>query len=338
MDNTQETAQHNDADGAVGTDDRVPMHDAAHTRSLQAQCRAIMESEKLSQEKLAAESGIARGTFTAWMGGTYSGRMERVSGRVEMWLNAREAHKAAVMKVPRAPGFVPTPSTLEFMDSLRFAHTLPDIALIVGPPGIGKTMAAMHYRDITPNVLMITASPATSKGNTILRELAGALGIVHGMPAALYERVLKELERNRPLIIVDEVQHLEMQALEQLRSIHDRLQVGLALLGNETVHSRITSGINESAHAQLISRVGFRIRKASANPRDVDILIDAWGIERDAEAAETLRLIAKRAGALRVMTKVLQLASVIASGEKETRGKAHIIAAYQQLSSNGGRL
>lgn len=332
MNNTQLAEQHNEDGGAV------PMHDATHTKTLQEQCLAIIKNEGLSQAHLAREADIAYGTFTGWLAGTYSGRVEKVSGKVEKWLNAREAHRAAAMKVPPAPDFVATPTALEFIESLTFAHILPDIVLIVGPPGIGKTMAAEHYRKVTPNVLMITASPATSRGNTILRELAGVLGLESGMPAALYERVLKELGRNSPLIIVDEVQHLEMQALEQLRSIHDRLGVGLALLGNETVHSRITSGINESAHAQLISRVGFRSRKSGANPRDVDMLIEAWGIERGAPEAETLRLIAKRAGTLRVMTKVLRLAGLMASGQNETRSKTHILAAYQQLSNNGGRL
>lgn len=58
------------------------------------------------------------------------------------------------------------------------------------------------------------------------------------------------LKGTQGLLIVDEAQHLSAGAIDQLRAVHDRAEVGLALLGNEEVWSRIDGG-GRKAQAQL---------------------------------------------------------------------------------------
>ena len=63
------------------------MSDAANERTftpeehqaVRDQIRAIMETEDKSQAALAKEVGIAYGTFTGWLSGSYQGNNDRIT-------------------------------------------------------------------------------------------------------------------------------------------------------------------------------------------------------------------------------------------------------------------
>ncbi|EBN1942644.1 transcriptional regulator, partial [Salmonella enterica] len=56
---------------------------------------------------------------------------------------------------------------------------------------------------------------------------------------------------------------------------------------------------------------------------------DAWGIKGKEELAE-MKSIAKRPGALRILTNVLNQAWIMAAGERSPLRKKHIKAAYKK--------
>ena len=101
----------------------------------------------------------------------------------------------------------------------------------------------------------------------------------------------------------------------------------MALLGNESVYSRLEGTGRSSSLAQLYSRVGMRMTRGKPLPEDVTALITAWGIDDDA-AASVLRQIAAKPGALRGLTKTLRLAA-LTGGLSST----HIRAAWSQLGN-----
>src|ERR1035437_1267786 len=49
------------------------------------------------------------------------------------------------------------------------------------------------------------------------------------------------------LLVIDEAQHLSVAALDQIRSIHDATDLGIALVGNQQVYARLTGG-NRAAY------------------------------------------------------------------------------------------
>ncbi len=300
---------------------------AAAQDALRGQCRAILDEEGLKQSDLARESGVAYGTFTAWMTGNYAGRNDRIAAEVARWLKARIERRAAVAEVPRAPGFLRTPSAEGFLQVLMMAQVLPDISAIVGGAGIGKTMAARHYRETSPNVTLVTANPSTSKANTILGAVAEELRLTERNSTRLYKSIGAKLVDAQALIVVDEAQHLTLGALEQLRALHDIYGVGLAFIGNETVHGLLSGGRNGTEHAQLSSRFGYRVVQRKPRERDIEMLLDAWGVI-EAEERKFLGMIGRKPGALRAVTKALRLAGLMAEGRPRDLG--HIRAAYER--------
>jgi DNA transposition AAA+ family ATPase len=302
---------------------------------LRARVRQLMEIEGKNQKALSDESGIAYGTFTGWLAGTYQGNNDAVAGKVVLWLESREEKKRAKVQIPAPPEFVETPSAADFIDVMRFAQVMPDIAVIGGGAGIGKTTAARRYAAKNPNVVLVTVHPSASSVYTMLGAIAEEIGLQERVQTRLFRAIGRKLQGGQALIILDEAQHLDTKALEQLRAFHDIFGLGIALVGNETVYARLEGGKRDAQFAQLFSRVGFRITRAKPRAQDICALLKAWEVT-DKDELKFCKAIAGKPGALRVLTKTLQVASVQAAGSGEARALAHIKAAYEQLERAAG--
>lgn len=295
--------------------------------------RSIMEAENLSQAAVARDSGIAYGTFTGWLAGTYQGNNDRVAGEVQIWLTSRQEKKRAATAVPRVPGFQITASAQAFVETLTFAQVIPEISVIAGGAGIGKTSAAEHYAATNSNVWLATMDPTTSGVHPMLAEICEVMGIVEKSASKLTRAIGRKVQGAGGLIVVDEAQHLSTAALDQLRSLHDRYKVGIALIGNETVYSRLEGEGRKAGFAQLYSRVGVRVTQLKPRAEDMCALIKAWNVT-DPEEVKFLKAVARKPGALRGMTKCLQLASMLAAGSGKDRNIRHLKAAWDRLSAS----
>lgn len=298
---------------------------------IRASVRQVMAEAGLSQADVARDSGIPYGTFTSWLGGTYKGNNERIAASVRVWLDARKTRARTQATLPTAPGFQPLPTAQRIIDVLTFAQVGPDFAVVAGGAGIGKTTAAEHYRENNPNVWMMTVEPCTCRTNVMLNELCEVIGISEKSQAKLSHAIARKVRGTGGLIIVDEGQHLETRAFDQLRSIHDRCGIGVAVLGNETVYARLEGEGRKPAFAQLFSRVGRRVVQSRPKAADVCQLIGAWGVTA-ADEKRLLQAIARKPGALRAITKTMRLAGVLAAGAEEPRGARHIKDAWAMLS------
>lgn len=304
---------------------------AEEIAALRDQVRAVMEAEGLSQADVARDSGVAYGTFSGWLGGTYQGRNDRVAGEVQIWLASREERKRAAAVVPRSPGFVETRSATAFLEALRYAQVMPEISVVAGGAGIGKTTAAERYAATNPNVWLATMDPSTAGVHGMLAELAEVMGVVERVAMRMPRAIGRKIAGSGGLIVIDEAQHLQPVALDMLRSLYDRHGVGVALIGNETVYARLEGEGRKASFAQLFSRIGVRVTQARPRAEDVCALIAAWEVA-EPEQVRLLKAIAAKPGGLRSLTKCLQLAGMLAAGAGETRGLAHIRAAWQRLT------
>ena len=304
--------------------------------AMRAQVGAIRETEGLSQADLAKEAGIAESTFASWLAGKYAGRNDSVAANVQIWLTAREERKRTVSKVQRKPEFQATPTAQDFIGLFDYAQSLPDMVVIAGAPGTGKTTAMNHYAATNPNVWPVTMQPCTSTIFTMLVELADAVGVTERAPVKLNGEIGRKIADRGGLIIVDEAQHADTRALDQLRSLHDLHRVGIALVGNQTIYGRLDNDGRKANFAQLVSRIGMRVNRNKPKAADMCLLIAAWGVT-DKEEVRLLKAIADKPGALRNVTKVMQVASMLAAGEGVARTIDHIRRAAKQLGFENGR-
>lgn len=103
---------------------------------------------------------------------------------------------------------------------------------------------------------------------------------------------------------------MPLPCLDALRGVFDASGVGLAIMGNESVYTQLTGGSRKAHFAQLFSRIGKRERLSMPSPGDIDIILDAWRIIQP-KARTFCHEIGIKAGALRMLTKVLRMARLM---------------------------
>lgn len=203
---------------------------------------------------------------------------------------------------------------------------------IVGAPGMSKTETAKHYAKTHSRVYHVEASPSSSKPTSMLRLISQGMGLHVSHRVDFLRRSIEE-GLIGGLLILDEAQHLDGRALEELRSLYDRASCGLVMMGNKTVVTRLSGGGQAAQFAQITSRVGMPLKVPDqAQPADIDALLKANSITHEPSQV-LLTKVAQKPGALRRMMKVVKLAQMLSSPEA-TPAEMHtfIQTANAQLS------
>ena len=292
--------------------------------------RVAQKTEGKSTAALARLIGVGESTLSAWLANKYTGRNDEVAAKVNTWLDARPA-QARVQATAAHSAFVMTTTAEAFMAALEHAQFVPDLVVIAGGAGVGKTTCTRQYERTHRNVWMLTGEPALSTAFSVLERLCGAMGVREYTPVARSREITRKLCGSGGLLIVDEAQHLSTSAIEQLRSIHDVAGVGLALVGNQSVYARIDGGGRRAEFAQLFSRVGMRVRRDRPLARDIDALLDMNEIT-DGASRRLLRAIGGKPGALRGMIKTLRVARMMALAAETDLVAEHIRLAWSRVS------
>jgi DNA transposition AAA+ family ATPase len=165
----------------------------------------------------------------------------------------------------------------EFANAIRTHRTL---GLCFGPAGVGKTLSARRHAnwDLAEPLLQTwgprepsdeTVYAALARSRTVfhtptvggtLRELRKDLDLLtsrvdicikqHGSPTS-DGKCFVSRDSMVELIIIDEAERLSTSAVEHLRDVFDRTNIGLMLIGMPGIDKRL------ARYPQLYSRVGF---------------------------------------------------------------------------------
>ena len=145
---------------------------------------------------------------------------------------------------------------------IRYCQLEKGMVIIHGDAGIGKTKGAEKFvRDNPTSSVYIQATPSIGTLGNLLKMLARALRVPESrskLELALFIR--EKLEGTNRVIIIDEAQHLQLRALEEIRTWTDpnpitgQQGVGIALIGNTETYTRMV-GKQEARFAQLFSRI-----------------------------------------------------------------------------------
>lgn len=295
----------------------------------------VMRTAGLSQAEVGRRSQVSGPTLSQFMKGEYRGDNGRVALDLRRWLDAHNRETEFRLTAPPEPSFVRTPTALKVQTALQHAQLLNDTAVIVGPPGVGKTSAVEQYASATPRVFLITASPSISKPSAVLGEIINRYSPDHRRSErslSARSNVVRMLLLKGTLLVVDEAQHLTPESLEELRAIHDANKCGLVFMGNRTVLSRIQGSARDATYAQLFGRVGRRVQLAKGSEKDVAPVLETMGVDAPDVLAVATSLAKKED--LRVVVKVTRSAILLANGARENLEPKHMRAAYRELAGD----
>lgn len=300
-------------------------------QALRDQATAYRVDHGLTWQQFGDKVGVNKTTLQLFCSNKYGADNRTLAWRVNRFFLAEAAAAEMALWAPLVPDFIWTETATAMTRQMKWAHR-GEISVITGDPGVGKTATFKQYMVDTPNAFMVTADKATTGVGAILLALlhaTGSQGRRGGHAWALRQILLERLEHLNALIIIDEAQHLDDDAVEMLRAIHDALKCGLVLGGNRTVMTRVQRGARTAAFAQFHSRVSWPQHYARPTPADIAVILNAWNVTRKDEA-DYLRKIAAQSGGLRAITQTLKMATLAATASDEERVLGHLEETYRQ--------
>lgn len=291
----------------------------------------LLESDSVTQAAIHKESGLSRTTLSQFLNDKYPGDVATVAETLSSWLALRQQSRTVVT----LPTFVETTTVKQIWSTLQYAQIAASIAIIYGNPGVSKTQALREYQRRNNNVWLVTISPSRASVMECLYEIALELGVPNPprRQGPLSRLIAKKLEQTQGLLLIDEADQLSHEALEELRAIQERAEIGFALIGNHQVYSNLTGGKRNLDFARLFSRVGKKLVINKVKKSDVAEVARAWELTGNAERA-LMDQIAAKPGGLRTLFQTLKLAAMVARGKKQAITAGHIKMAFADLEGN----
>lgn len=297
---------------------------------------ASMSAAGLKAAEVCRQSEVPSSTFSQFMSGTYKGANGNVARDLAKWLDNHHAAMEFRQLAPAEPTFVMTTGAARVMAAMQQAQLLNDTAVVVGPPGAGKTAAIRQYKARGNHVYVVTASPSISKATAVLADFINRYTDENAASVrSLMQRsaVVRRALTKDSLLVIDEAQHLTMDALEELRAIQDENKCGLVFVGNPTVLKRLQGTSRDPAYAQLFGRVGWRVVLEKASETDVAAVLETMDVSAREVIAEAHTILKHED--MRVVIKATRSALLLANGANENLEAKHMRAAYRQLT--GGK-
>lgn len=299
-------------------------------QELRDRLQAYKDEHGLTWQDLGAQVGVNKTTLSLFAINKYGADNRELAWKVFRFFMAAEAAQQMALQAPDVPSFIKTPTSEAMTRQLTWAHR-GRMVVITGNPGVGKTATFKQYLENTPNAVLVTADKTTTGVTSLLLAMltaSGSLSRSGGRAYVLKMHLFDRLRTINPLIIVDEAQHLDDDAVELLRSIHDELECGLVLAGNQEVMRRVQRGARTPAFAQVHSRVSWPQHYAAPTVGDINAILAAWDVTRPDEM-EFMRAVAQ-SGGLRSITQTLEMATLAARASEEDRVLGHLKATYEQ--------
>lgn len=293
--------------------------------------KELAEENGWSKSEVSRRSEIAIGTFSQWYDGTYKGRWDTTTAKVERYIQSVENSKAVVSGLPELPEFLETPTSKQLFTAFTYAQMLPTMSVVTVGSGMGKSHAAREYKRKNPHVFHVEMSPSASKSeHMMMLKISESMNISIPNANKVEGAILKTVQKNgiNALLIIDEAQNLSDPLINQLRHFQDVAECGLVLLGNDEATTPYAgSKLGAGQSPQIFRRIGHRMLKLAPCKGDIDIFVNAWGI-KDPKAKQLAARIAMKPGALGTLRQTIFLASMIARGYGREITRDDMVAAW----------
>jgi DNA transposition AAA+ family ATPase len=186
--------------------------------------RAFIFRTGRSAASIAKSLGISSGTLSQVMSWSYKGNWKQVLIDLDRWLE--DENKRA--KAPKPTEFVLTRIAEEIYTVAELAIQGSTIGLILGPSGVGKTLALKAIAAEKPGSVFVSIQTANATQLGLLKQIVQAMRLDIRLTAPrgeLFDRIVKAFIGTSRLLIVDEIHKFceasNHQALAILRDLYD---------------------------------------------------------------------------------------------------------------------
>ena len=238
-----------------------------------------------SQSGVAQELGISPGALSGYIGGHYKAP-HTITTKIE------ELAAINVQKKVAPKEFVETGISRQVTNAIRYSHLQGKISVVYGDAGIGKTVAFRNYLAKNTLAIGVTISPTYASITGVNELIADQLGVRERVARKQTAEIINKLRGSGRVLVIDEAQHLTVRALNHLRCISDESGVGICMIGNDEVYTKM-KGSGRADFAQLFSRIGMRKQVLVANITKEDVQAVFGGYVKEESAMDILYRICR---------------------------------------------
>ena len=242
--------------------------DPPATAQVRERLTQYMAELGLGSREIGEQIGFSGSALRSFIRGDYRKKgsrtnaffVERLSAAI--W-NLMERNSAR--PVPRNPArLFPTENFRRIQSYFKAATERGEVCLLYGPPGTQKSFVLEYLVEERESKGLSDAIYVYMTFDTrplaLLRRIGIGAGVItssNSIDSMLARLCARFSSAHRPpAIIVDEAQHLGVEALEVLRELHDRAGCGLLLAGSHDLYEKFLRGRRELE--QWLSRVDHK--------------------------------------------------------------------------------
>lgn len=286
---------------------------------------AFMKESQKSQRQLSKETGLSTSVISQFLNGTYPGDNGEVSKAIEQYLTVGKERLSSVSEARFYEGLY---NTREVLFACNYAHRNNDITLVSGDAGAGKTTALRHYADTNTGVIFVTANACITTATAILSLICRKIGRqIPARRAALMNTLVEQLSDTNRLIIIDEADHLSLDALQAVRNLNDEAHCGIVLSGNDKIYRQMLSPRRGYEFDQIRTRIV--VRKKVFNEYTVEEMEAMFPSLNQECVGYMLKLACVES--LRTARKLYEVAAEVAAARKQHLTVKHLRDTQKQL-------
>lgn len=282
------------------SDRRRDVSEEIHARFMQYR----RENPDLTNRILGEKLGVDKTTVSKYSNKTFRGDIAKLEETLALFFAELDVQSKVTQEVKAFE----TETTRQMLRQLRIIAAKPQIGIIHGEAGYGKTKGIELFVRDNPNTIVVTAGPVTGSGGSAVQNgLFAAIG-GEGFHRSGLNRgafVAKALKVRPRFIIIDDAHELHEIGRRWVKHFYDLTGCAIALVGNPRIK------MAWSLDPQQASRVGFVCEVClprkhgadrSATVRDaVDKLLQQIWPEACQGVKELAYLVAEKPGHLRAV-------------------------------------
>jgi len=236
---------------------------------LVTELQQVMQKRECTQAAVARAIGYSGSALNQWLAGKYKGDVATLEHAVRGFIE-RDSEKARNRRIRLK--FTMTSTARRVFDAARMCHLDGEIGVVCGEAGAGKTISVKEYASRNSDVILVEADLGYTALD-LFRELHKKCGFDGGCNLnKMKDDIIERLRDSGRLIIIDEAEHLPVRALDLLRRVNDKAEVGILFCG--LARFMETLRVRQTDFAYLYTRIGFRITLDSLQAQDIETIVN----------------------------------------------------------------
>ncbi len=243
-----------------------------YDKELQRKVKALLETKKVTSTTIAKGIGVSPTTFSLYLNSKYNGLIEPIESELKKYLQFVDKKEQTENK---ALNFIETSIVIKLFNAANMCQMRGKMGVCYGHPGIGKTTAILEYQKLRTGVIIVDPFEQSSS-REVLKQIANQLKLNYSQNSTLDEftsNVIKKLEKNKYIIIIDEAENLKVDIFKIIRKIHDRTKnnCGILFVGTEELFELLNKVKNGFPY--ITSRIGYMEKLDALKIVDIEKLV-----------------------------------------------------------------